>query len=101
MLDRVVLWKFTDISEVFAVSIIRAMSKRRAKKLSRFSKRDYLVALMMEAVSNSETLVNFYETTRRNIPEDCHLQVVQSLQLIHLFGSTLLADMFRTYWFTL
>jgi hypothetical protein len=27
-------------------------------------------ALMMEAVSTSETSVSFYETTRRNIPED-------------------------------
>jgi hypothetical protein len=25
---------------------------------------------MMEAISTSETLVSFYETTRRNIPED-------------------------------
>jgi hypothetical protein len=31
-----------------------------------------LIALMMEAVRTSETLVNFYETTRRNIPEDSH-----------------------------
>jgi hypothetical protein len=30
--------------------------------------------LIMEAVSTSETLVNFYLTTRRNIPEDRHLQ---------------------------
>jgi hypothetical protein len=30
-------------------------------------------ALMMEAVSTSETSVNFYETTRRNISEDSHL----------------------------
>jgi hypothetical protein len=33
-----------------------------------------LIALMMEAVSISETSVNFYQTTRRNIPEDSHLQ---------------------------
>jgi hypothetical protein len=33
-----------------------------------------LLALMMEAVRTSETSVNFYETTRRNIPEDGHLQ---------------------------
>jgi hypothetical protein len=39
------------------LSIIRAMS-----------------TLMMEAVSTSETSVNFYDTTRRNIPEDSHLQ---------------------------
>jgi hypothetical protein len=29
-----------------------------------------LVSLMMEAVSTSETSVNFTQTTRRNIPED-------------------------------
>jgi hypothetical protein len=28
---------------------------------------------MMEAASTSETSVNFYQTTRRNIPEDSHL----------------------------
>jgi hypothetical protein len=28
------------------------------------------IALMMEAVSTSETSANFYQTTRRNIPED-------------------------------
>jgi hypothetical protein len=32
-----------------------------------------LIALMMEAASTSETSVNFYQTTRRNIPEDSHL----------------------------
>jgi hypothetical protein len=30
--------------------------------------------LMKEAVKKSETSVNFYEATRRNIPEDIHLQ---------------------------
>jgi hypothetical protein len=46
-------WKFTEVSEVLATSIIRAT---------------------MEAENISETSVNFYHTTRRNIPEDCHLQ---------------------------
>jgi hypothetical protein len=32
-----------------------------------------IIALMMEAVSTSETPVSFYETTRRNIPQDIHL----------------------------
>jgi transposase-like protein len=27
----------------------------------------------METISTSETSVNFYQTTRRNIPEDSHL----------------------------
>jgi hypothetical protein len=33
-----------------------------------------LIALMMKAASTSETSVNFYQTTRRNIPEDSRLQ---------------------------
>jgi hypothetical protein len=32
------------------------------------------IALMMEAASISETLVNFYQTTRRYNPEDSHLR---------------------------
>jgi hypothetical protein len=32
------------------------------------------IALTMEAVNTSETSVNFYETTRRNIPEGYHLR---------------------------
>jgi hypothetical protein len=41
-----------EVSEVLAASIIRAM---------------------MEAGSTSETSVNFYQTTRRNNPQDSHL----------------------------
>jgi hypothetical protein len=36
---------------------------------------EILIALMMEAVRTSETSVNFYQTTRRNIPEENHLQI--------------------------
>jgi hypothetical protein len=32
-----------------------------------------VVALMMEAARTSETLVNFYHTTRRFNPEDSHI----------------------------
>jgi hypothetical protein len=32
-----------------------------------------MIALMMEASSNCETSVNFYQTTRRYNPEDSHL----------------------------
>jgi hypothetical protein len=35
--------------------------------------RGILIALMMEAASTSETSANFYQTTRRNIPEDSYL----------------------------
>jgi hypothetical protein len=34
-----------------------------------------LVVLMMEATRTSKTSVNFYQTTRRNNPEDSHLQI--------------------------
>jgi hypothetical protein len=34
-----------------------------------------ITTLEMEAVSTSETSVNFYQTTRRNIPEDSHFIV--------------------------
>jgi hypothetical protein len=33
-----------------------------------------MIALMMEAARTSETLVNFYRTTRRYNPEDSHLR---------------------------
>jgi hypothetical protein len=42
------------------------------------------IVLMMEAISTSETTVNFYETTRRNIPKDCtlhHLGVIGRISL--------------------
>jgi hypothetical protein len=47
----------TDVSEVRAASIIRAM----------------IVALMMEAAPTSETSVSIYLTTRQYIPEDYEL----------------------------
>jgi hypothetical protein len=40
---------------------------------NRFLSRDLNIALMMEAEIASETLVNFYQTTRRYNPEDSHL----------------------------
>jgi hypothetical protein len=55
-----------------------AGSKRRSKRvLQTAGKTGYvrlvLIALMMEAARTSETLVNFYQTTRRYNPEDSHL----------------------------
>jgi hypothetical protein len=47
---------FTDISEVFIASIIRALMM--------------VITLMMEVASITETSVNFNEITRRNIPEE-------------------------------
>jgi hypothetical protein len=34
-----------------------------------------MIALMMEAARTSETLVNFYQTTRRYNPEDSHQRI--------------------------
>jgi hypothetical protein len=34
----------------------------------------WVIALMMEAARTSETLVNFYQTTRSYNPEDSHLR---------------------------
>jgi hypothetical protein len=39
-----------------------------------------IIALMAEVVSTPETQVNFYETARRNIPEDSHLHVLNDLK---------------------
>jgi hypothetical protein len=50
MLHREESYKFIDVSEVLTVSII--------------------MAKMVAAVSTSETWVNFYRSTRCNIPED-------------------------------
>jgi hypothetical protein len=44
---------FTNVSEVCSASIV--------------------IALMMEAVQTSETLVNLYQSARRYNPEDSHL----------------------------
>jgi hypothetical protein len=52
-LRHVIWWKFTDVSEVLAASIIVAL---------------------MEAESTSETSVNVCQTTQHNNPEDCRLR---------------------------
>jgi RNase adaptor protein for sRNA GlmZ degradation len=61
-----VFWveSFTDVSEVLAASIIRAISD------DLHNQGDDSSVLMMEAESTSETLVNFYQTTRRYNPEE-------------------------------
>jgi hypothetical protein len=61
-----------------------------------------LIAVMMEATSTSETSVNFYQTTRRNNPEDSHLhnrrrENLQSLQL-HILEILILNLGLETCW---
>jgi hypothetical protein len=41
--------------------------------LVKFDRRFGAIALMIETVYTSETSVKFYQTSRRNIPEDSHL----------------------------
>jgi hypothetical protein len=54
MMLRLVVWyKFSDVSEVPAASIIRVIT--------------------MLHRPDDGTLVNFYQSTRRNIPEDSYL----------------------------
>jgi hypothetical protein len=51
---------------------------------------DLLITLMMEAARTSETLVNFYQTTRRYNPEDSHPSSgLISYILISVHGSPL------------
>jgi hypothetical protein len=47
------------------------------------------IALMMEAARASETLVNFYQTTRRYNPEDSHLRTNRRENLKSYFSSAL------------
>jgi hypothetical protein len=51
------------------------------------------IALMMEAASTSETSVNFYQTSRCNIPEDSHLQSYLSCkyQIRHILLQNLIS----------
>jgi hypothetical protein len=45
-----------------------------------------LIALTMKAASTSEKSVNFYKTTRRNIPEDSNLHVPGYLMFHFVIG---------------
>jgi hypothetical protein len=47
--------------------------------------RGLLIALMMESARTSETLVNFYQTTRCYNPEDSHLRTHHRENLIPYF----------------
>jgi hypothetical protein len=47
-----------------------------------------VIILMMEAASTSETMVNFYQTTWCNNPEDNHLHVQHSLTSLRTWSPT-------------
>jgi hypothetical protein len=76
-LKMAVVWGCcTCVSEVLTGSIIRA-----------------IITLMMKTVCPSETSVNFYQTTRRNVPGDSHLCTRRRENLIsHLRNSYLTSE---------
>jgi hypothetical protein len=53
------------------------------------------IALMMEAARTSETLVNFYQTTRRYNPEDRHLRT-DRCENLKSYTWFLIAENFRS-----
>jgi hypothetical protein len=97
----------TDVSEVLTCSIIKLFLQKfyfstvpstprsanlflspswlPIKMLTEATSPLHHQALMMEAVSTSETSVNLYETTRCNIPGECHLHTL-SLEKIKSQG---------------
>jgi hypothetical protein len=46
----------------------------------------WAIALTMEISKTYETSVNFYRTTRRNIPEDSHMHTLTVMHLILSLG---------------
>jgi hypothetical protein len=54
-----------------------------------------LMTLMMESASTSETSVNFYQTTRRNNPEDSYIQINGNLPACFLSNITSLYQLQR------
>jgi hypothetical protein len=66
----------TDVSEVRAASIIRAMSEPNAKgSTSDPFALGSLIALMMEAARTSETSFDIQLRTRQYIPEDLSFNI--------------------------
>jgi hypothetical protein len=55
---------YTALSVTVLVGAVPYKGKREERE----------IALMMEAARTSETLVNFYQTTRLYSPEDSHLR---------------------------
>jgi hypothetical protein len=77
---------------MLTVSIIRAMLLLQQQLLQllvllQIKSETFTIALMIKAVNTSETSVNFYQTTRRNIPKDSHLHTRRREDLkFHLTG---------------
>jgi hypothetical protein len=66
--------KITVTGDVVPCSLVEVYQRFRGACCLHHQGNEY-TTMMMEAVSTSETLVNFYQTTWRSIPEDSHLQM--------------------------
>jgi hypothetical protein len=77
MWRRVIWEKLTYVSDDLTASIFRIKEKTTLASLG------YSSTLKIEAVRPSETKVNFCETTRHNIPEDCPLHNHRCKNLKH------------------
>jgi hypothetical protein len=62
--------KLTVFWDVVPYSLVEAYRRFRGACCLHHQDSEGIISLMMEAASTSETLVNFYQITRRNIPED-------------------------------
>lgn len=78
---------FTNISEVFTDAIIRAMSVLHITNNVQHVYRNAIdfvtnIVLLIEEVSTSETSINLYQATQRNIPEESllHTQNLENLK---------------------
>jgi hypothetical protein len=65
------------ISVALTVSIVRVITVSGEVTVS---------VIREEAVSSSETLVNIYQTTRRNIPEDSHHHGCKTFVMINVIA---------------
>jgi hypothetical protein len=67
----------TDLSEELSASIIMVA---------------IIIALVMKAVSTSETFYNFCEITRLTIPESCHIRHRENLKFHRVFILPVFSD---------
>jgi hypothetical protein len=84
LVDSKTTWQPRDINIQFQILAKTNEPLEIGKvKLSVFTpwRRFGAIALMMEAVSISETSVNYHETTRRNIPKDTRFSVVTAASM--------------------
>jgi hypothetical protein len=65
--------KMAVVWVVAPCSLVEFYQRFRGPSCLHYQGNDLLIALMMEAARTSETLLNFYQTTRSHNPKDSHL----------------------------